>query len=85
MDNFDLMPFLISLGRLYPPGSPILLPALGETFAERSGVLNLGTEGVMIVSAMAGLYGRYFTQNIWMGVLFGCWPGVDGFGDGFFA
>jgi general nucleoside transport system permease protein len=55
---------------------PILLPALGETFAERSGVLNLGTEGVMIIAAFAGLVGAFFSGSIWIGVLAGMLAGM---------
>jgi simple sugar transport system permease protein len=35
-------------------GTSILLPALGEVLAERSGVLNLGVEGMMLMGALAG-------------------------------
>jgi ABC-type uncharacterized transport system permease subunit len=35
-------------------GTSILLPALGEVLAERSGVINLGVEGMMLVGALAG-------------------------------
>ncbi len=36
--------------------TPILLAAIGETFAERSGVLNLGIEGTMFLGAFVGFY-----------------------------
>ncbi|HZO61659.1 MAG TPA: ABC transporter permease [Gaiellaceae bacterium] len=38
-------------------GTPILLAALGELLAERSGVLNLGVEGMMLVGATMGFWG----------------------------
>lgn len=49
--------------------TPILLPALGEIFTQRSGILNLGLEGIMLMGALAGFAGTYFTQNLWVGVI----------------
>ena len=37
--------------------TPLLLAALGELVAERSGVLNLGVEGMMAVGAVGGFAG----------------------------
>ena len=34
--------------------TPLLFATIGELFAERSGVLNLGIEGIMLLSAMTG-------------------------------
>lgn len=48
---------------------PILLPALGEIFTQRSGILNLGLEGIMLMGALAGFAGTFFTQNLWVGLL----------------
>ena len=39
---------------LLSAATPILFAALGEAVAERSGVLNLGVEGMMITGALAG-------------------------------
>ena len=49
---------------------PVLLAALGETFAERSGVLNVGIEGTMLLGALASFLLSYYTGLIWMA----CWP-----------
>jgi len=43
---------------------PILFASLGENIAERSGVLNLGVEGMMLIGAFSGFIGTYFTGNI---------------------
>lgn len=77
MENIDLIALIISLlAGSVRLAVPVLLPALGETFAERSGVLNLGTEGVMIISAFAGLVGAFFTKSIWIGILTGMMAGM---------
>lgn len=49
--------------------TPILLAATGELFAEKSGILNLGVEGMMLVGALVGFLGSYFTHSPWVGVL----------------
>ena len=48
---------------------PILFAALGENIAERSGVLNLGVEGMMLIGAFSGFMGTYLTGNIVIGLL----------------
>lgn len=48
--------------------TPILIAALGELVVERSGVLNLGVEGMMIMGAIAGFAGAQLTGNPWAGV-----------------
>jgi len=50
-------------------GTPILFAALGEVYAERSGVLNLGIEGTMFIGALAGFLIAYFSQSVWLGLL----------------
>jgi simple sugar transport system permease protein len=49
--------------------TPLLLAALGELVAERSGVLNLGVEGMMIVGAVSGFVVALNTGNAGLGVL----------------
>lgn len=44
-------------------GTPILYATLGEIITEKSGVLNLGVEGIMIVGALAGFIVAKFTGN----------------------
>ena len=50
-------------------GTPILFAALGEIFAERSGVLNLGVEGMMLVGALTGVVASLATNSVWIGAL----------------
>ena len=49
--------------------TPILLAGLGELVVEKSGVLNLGVEGMMLVGAISGFAVTVFTFNPWLGVL----------------
>jgi len=50
-------------------GTVLLFAAIGEVFAERSGILNLGVEGMMLVGAMAGFKTSLSTGNPWLGLL----------------
>lgn len=49
-------------------GTPLLLAILGEIYCERSGVLNLGLEGVMTVGALVGFVATLATGSVWIGV-----------------
>jgi len=49
--------------------TPILITALGEMVAERSGVLNLGIEGIMILGAFVGFWISHQTGNLWQAEL----------------
>lgn len=51
--------------------TPLVLTALGEIFAERSGVLNLGVEGIMLLSGFVGFSAAVLTGSLWLGVLAG--------------
>lgn len=50
-------------------GTPILLAALGELLVERSGVLNIGVEGVMLGGAFAAALGAWASGSAAVGVL----------------
>ena len=49
-------------------GTPILFAALGELIAERSGIMNLGVDGMMLVGAVTGFMITVNTGNPWFGV-----------------
>jgi len=48
---------------------PVLLAALGETFAEQSGVLNVGIEGTMLLGALASFLVSLYTGMIWFSLI----------------
>ena len=49
--------------------TPLLLAAIGELVVERSGVLNLGVEGMMIIGAVSGFAAAYTSGSALVGVL----------------
>jgi ABC-type uncharacterized transport system permease subunit len=56
--------------------TPLLLASAGELIVERSGVLNLGVEGMMIMGAACGFAGAYLTGSTFIGALFGIAAGM---------
>src|SRR4030042_88702 len=62
---------IATLSRSLVYGTPLLLGTLGEIYAERSGVLNLGVEGMMIMGAYSAFTTAYITGNPWLGILMG--------------
>ncbi len=64
---FDLL--LAIVGGAVRVGTPFLFVSLGECLTEKSGRINLGLEGVLVFSAMAGFAGSYLSGSVWLGVL----------------
>ena len=56
------------IGATMRMATPIIFATLGEILAERSGVLNLGIEGIMLMGAMTGFLCTFSTGSIWFGV-----------------
>jgi general nucleoside transport system permease protein len=56
--------------------TPLLLAAAGELVVERSGVLNLGVEGMMIMGAACGFAGAFMADSTTVGALCGILAGV---------
>ena len=55
---------------------PILLAGLGELVTEKSGVLNLGVEGMMLCGAVSALGSVLIFGNPYIGILFGAVAGI---------
>lgn len=66
LDQVLQVGFLAALIRV---GAPLLIATMGEMFAERAGVLNLGIEGIMLMGAMTGFSAAYFSGELWLGIL----------------
>jgi len=63
MDLVNIVAFGVATGTI------LLFAAIGETFAERSGVLNLGVEGMMLFGAVAAFSITSSTGNPWLGLV----------------
>jgi simple sugar transport system permease protein len=62
------MDFTLILAAGVASGTILLFAAIGEIFAERSGVLNLGVEGMMLIGAVAGFSIAASTGDPWIGL-----------------
>jgi len=47
--------------------TPLIYTAIGEIFTERSGVINIGLEGIMLIGALTGFVVTFFTKNLLLG------------------
>jgi len=63
------MDLIIILQAGVASGTVLLFATIGEIFAERSGILNLGVEGMMLIGAMSAFSVALSTGNPWLGVL----------------
>ena len=68
MDSHTL---LIGLSGVLATSAPIVVASVGETLAERSGVINLSVNGSILLSAMGGFAGALFTDNLALGFIAG--------------
>jgi ABC-type uncharacterized transport system permease subunit len=57
------------IGATMRMATPIIFATLGEILTERSGVLNLGIEGIMLMGAMTGFLVTFSSGSVWAGVL----------------
>ncbi len=70
MEKLLNLGFLIGLGTAtIRMATPLLYATLGEIIAERSGILNLGVEGTMLMGAFVGFLVGIKTGDLWLGVL----------------
>lgn len=57
-------------------GTPLLLGTIGEVICERSGILNLGVEGMMAIGAVTAFIVTYVSHNPWLGLLVAIFAGM---------
>jgi len=69
--------FIVNLiGATLRVATPILLAAIGETYSERAGVLNLGIEGTMLFGAFIGFFVADQSSSLWLGFFVAIISGV---------
>jgi simple sugar transport system permease protein len=66
LSHVDLIGFVIAT---LIASTPLVLAAMGGVMSERSGVVNIALEGIMLTSAFAGYAAAVATHNLWFGVL----------------
>ena len=67
---------VLSIASAIVAGTPILLATLGEIIAERSGVMNLGVEGMMLMGGVVGFWTGVNTGSLTLALLLGGLAGV---------
>ncbi len=67
---------VLSIVSAIAAGTPILFASLGEIMAERSGVMNLGVEGMMLVGGVTGFWAGIQTENLGLALLAGALAGA---------
>lgn len=68
MAEIDVAFFVSLLVHTIQAGTPLLLGTIGEIYAERSGVLNLGVEGMMAMGALVGFMTSFYTGNVGLAI-----------------
>ena len=71
-----MSPYEAILLTIITASTPLLLAAIGELVVERSGVLNLGIEGMMVMGAVCGFAAAHVTGSPWLGVLAATFAGI---------
>ena len=67
--NIDINFLGILIGAIMASSVPLILAASGELITERSGVLNLGVEGMMITGAISGFALMVITDNLFLAII----------------
>ncbi|MDQ7026460.1 MAG: ABC transporter permease [Anaerolineae bacterium] len=65
--NADLIISILSIALV--AGTSLVFATIGEIITERSGILNLGVEGIMIMGAVIGFAAAFHSESAWIGVV----------------
>ncbi len=71
-----MSPYEAILLTIITASTPLLLAAIGELVVERSGVLNLGIEGMMVMGAVCGFAAAHLTDSAWVGITAATFAGI---------
>jgi len=74
MDNITIIVALIAA--TLRMATPLIFAGLGGVFSEKSGVVNIGLEGIMVTGAFFAVYGTYATKNPFIGIVFAIVAGM---------
>lgn len=76
----DLLPSILFLQSIlaatWRMATPIIYAAVGEVFAERAGILNIGIEGVMLIGAFSGYAAAFASGSLILGLLAAILSGI---------
>ncbi len=76
MDSMQ-MPFLVAfIAATLRISTPLILTSMGGVINEKSGVTNIGLEGIMVMGAFFAVVGSEYTKNPWIGLLVGILGGI---------
>jgi len=67
---------ILDVPQLLIYSAPVALAAIGETVGQKSGIINVGLEGMMLVGAYFGMLGSYATSSPWVGLALGVGVGA---------
>ena len=73
---FDSIISLAFLSQTLRISVPYALPALGATFSERGGVVNIALEGILLIGAFATAVGTFYSESLLVGIFCGVAAGV---------